>query len=197
MFERYTETARRVIFFARFEASQLGSQAIEAEHVLLGLLRDSSLVERLFRTPRSETESIRKEIEAGSSVGEKLPASVDLPLSTSAKCVLRNAADESQRLGHGYIGSEHLLVGILREEKTTAAQILHDRGLSVDNVRQAIFVVQEPGQPLTDPQEHNQRSAQINSVFSFELLPQFNRLVELLVSKGVIGEDEKRHIIGQ
>jgi len=190
--------ARRVIFFARFEASQRFSQAIEAEHILLGLLReDRSLVERLFRTPEYEAESIRKEIEAGSSSSsEKLPASVDLPLSASAKGVLSNAANERQRLGHAYIGTERLLLGILREEKSPAAHILYNRGLHLDTVRQAIFVVQETGQTQADPQEHIQRSEQINSVFSFGFQTQFNRLVELLVTKGVIGEDEKRRIIG-
>ncbi|HSO73523.1 MAG TPA: Clp protease N-terminal domain-containing protein, partial [Blastocatellia bacterium] len=64
MFERYTEKARRVIFFARYEASQFGSHAIEAEHILLGLLReDKQLTEKFFTNPRSAVESIRKEIE--------------------------------------------------------------------------------------------------------------------------------------
>src|SRR5215468_8438858 len=127
MFERYTEKARRVIFFARYEASQFGAQAIEAEHILLGLLReDKQLSHKFFRTPHSTVESIRKEIEGRTILREKVSASVDLPLSPSAKRVLIYAADESERLGHRHIGTEHLLLGILREEKSPAAEILYE-----------------------------------------------------------------------
>ena len=89
MFERYTEKARRVIFFARYEASQLGAQAIEAEHILLGLLReDKQLTQKFFRSPDSTIKSIRKEIEGRTPLRDKVSASVDMPLSQSAKRVL-------------------------------------------------------------------------------------------------------------
>ena len=83
MFERYTEKARRVIFFARYEASQFGSPLIETEHLLLGLLRESKGILKLL--PRAETESIRKEIEAAAKIHEKISTSVDLPLSDENK----------------------------------------------------------------------------------------------------------------
>src|SRR3989440_427626 len=99
MFERYTEKARRVIFFARYEASQFGAQAIEAEHILLGLLReDKQLTQKFFRSPHSTVESIRREIESRTPLRDKVSASVDLPLSPSAKRVLSFAADESERV---------------------------------------------------------------------------------------------------
>src|SRR5260370_37410717 len=107
MFERYTEKARRVIFFARYEASQFGAQAIEAEHILLGLLReDKQLTQKFFRSPHSTVEQIRKEIESRSVLKDKVSASVDLPLSQSAKPVLSYAADESERLHHRHIGTK-------------------------------------------------------------------------------------------
>jgi ATP-dependent Clp protease ATP-binding subunit ClpC len=137
MFERYTEKARRVIFFARYEASQFGAQAIEAEHILLGLLReDKQLTQKFFRSPHSTVESIRKEIEGRSPLRDKVSASVDLPLSPSAKRVLGYAADESERLGHRHIGTEHLLLGIMREEKSGAAEILYERGLRLNQIRE-------------------------------------------------------------
>jgi ATP-dependent Clp protease ATP-binding subunit ClpC len=136
MFERYTEKARRVIFFARYEASQFGAQAIEAEHILLGLLReDKQLTQKFFRSPHSTVESIRREIESRTPLRDKVSASVDLPLSSNAKRVLSYAADESERLGHRHIGTEHLLLGILREDKSSAAEILYERGLRLNQIR--------------------------------------------------------------
>src|SRR5712692_4391497 len=137
MFERYTEKARRVIFFARYEASQFGAQAIEAEHILLGLLReDKQLTQKFFRSPHSTVESIRREIESRTPLRDKVSASVDLPLSPSAKRVLSYAADESERFGHRHIGTEHLLLGILREDKSSAAEILYERGLRLNQIRE-------------------------------------------------------------
>jgi ATP-dependent Clp protease ATP-binding subunit ClpC len=136
MFERYTEKARRVIFFARYEASQFGASAIEAEHILLGLLReDKGLTNRFFPRPQGSIESIRKEIEGRTVVREKISTSVDLPLSAVAKRVLAYAQEESERLQHRYIGTEHLLLGLLREEKSIAAEILYERGLRLNQIR--------------------------------------------------------------
>ena len=93
MFERYTEKARRVIFFARYEASQLGSPYIETEHILLGLLReDKPLMNRVLQTHGS-MESIRKQIEGHATAREKVATSVDLPLSNEGKRVLAYAAE--------------------------------------------------------------------------------------------------------
>ena len=108
MFERYTEKARRVIFFARYEASQFGSPYIETEHLLLGLLReDKALTNRFLR-------------------------------SNECKRVLAYAAEEAERLSHKHIGTEHLLLGLLREEKCFAAEILHERGLKLLAIREEL-----------------------------------------------------------
>ena len=139
MFELYTEKARRVIFFARYEASQFGASAIEAEHILLGLLReDKGLTNRFFPRPQGSIESIRKEIEGRTVVREKISTSVDLPLSPTAKRVLSYAQEESERLQHRYIGTEHLLLGLLREEKSLAAEILYERGLRLNQIREEL-----------------------------------------------------------
>src|SRR2546427_5057574 len=138
MFERYTEKARRVIFFARYEASQVGSPYIETEHLLLGLLReDKALARRLLHSGGS-VESIRKKIHEYPTVGEKIPTSVDLPLSNECKRVLAYAAEEAERLGHKYIGTEHLLLGLLREEKCFTAEILFERGLRLSTIREEL-----------------------------------------------------------
>src|SRR5215472_4026340 len=138
MFERYTEKARCVIFFARYEASQFGSPCIETEHLLLGLLReDKSLANRFLRSNAS-VESIRKQIEAHTTMREKVSTSVDLPLSHECKRVLAYGAEEAERLNHKHIGTEHLLLGLLREEKCFAADILHERGLRLSQVREDV-----------------------------------------------------------
>src|SRR5450759_5958710 len=88
VFERYTEKARRVIFFARYEASQYGSPYIETEHLLLGLMREAkALANRFLRSPAA-VESIRKQIDGHTTIREKVSTSVDLPLSHECKRVL-------------------------------------------------------------------------------------------------------------
>jgi hypothetical protein len=135
MFERYTEKARRVIFFARYEASQFGSPSIESEHLLLGILReDKALANRLLRAHGS-VESIHKQIEKNTAIREKVSTSVDLPLSNECTRVLAYAAEEAERLAHTHIGTEHLLLGLLLEEKSFAAEMLHERGLLLPVVR--------------------------------------------------------------
>jgi ATP-dependent Clp protease ATP-binding subunit ClpC len=195
MFERYTEKARRVIFFARYEASQFGSQAIETEHILLGLLReDKQLTQRFFQSAQQAVESIRKEIRDRAGLQDKVAASVDLPLSSSAKQVLTFAAEESDRLGHLHIGTEHLLLGILREEKSSAAQILHQRGLRLDRVREDVETFQETEQEPSKTVLDLEARQGVSDVKTLFLGRRFTRLLDLLVHKGVIDEDEKRQI---
>src|ERR1700757_1255178 len=138
MFERYTEKARRVIFFARYEASQFGSPYIETEHLLLGLLREDRALTARFLGHDASVESIRKQIEGHTTLREKTSTSVDLPLSNECKRVLAYAAEEAERLSHKFIDTEHLLLGLLREEKCFAAEILHERGLKLLQVREEI-----------------------------------------------------------
>jgi len=139
MFERYTERARRVLFFARYEASQLGSISIESEHLLLGLIREGKgLTSRIFARSHLSLENIRKEIEGRTVFREKVSTSVEIPFSTETKRVLQHAAEEADRLLHNYIGTEHLLLGILREERSVAASILSEKGMLLNTVREDI-----------------------------------------------------------
>ncbi len=138
MFERYTEKARRVIFFARYEASQFGSPYIETEHLLLGLLREDKALTNRFLRSHASVDSIRKQIEGHTTMREKVSTSVDLPLSNECKRVLAYAAEEAERLSHKHIGTEHLLLGLLREEKCFAAEILHERGLKLLAIREEL-----------------------------------------------------------
>jgi len=138
MFERYTEKARRVIFFARYEASQFGSPYIETEHLLLGLLHEDKALTSRFLRPYGSVTMIRSQIEAQTIIRDKVSTSVDLPLSNECKRVLAYAADEAEQLSDPHIGTEHLLLGLLREEKCFAAEILHERGLRLLTVREEL-----------------------------------------------------------
>jgi len=136
MFERFTQEARRSLFFARYEATELGSIVMETEHLLLGLLReDKGLTGLLFARSGISREDIRRELEARSAFREKVSTSVEIPFSEQAKLSLQFAAEEADRLSHNYIGREHLLLGILREERSAAAAVLIDKGMRVDAVR--------------------------------------------------------------
>lgn len=141
MFERYTEKARRVIFFARYEASNYGSKTIAPEHLLLGLVReDKTLANRFFGSRSSfNADLIRQEIEGRTVRREKLPQTMELALTPETKRILSFAFDESDRLQNRYIGTEHLLLGILREERSMAAEILFERGLRLSTVREQIM----------------------------------------------------------
>jgi ATP-dependent Clp protease ATP-binding subunit ClpC len=139
MFERYTERARRVIFFARYEASQLGSSSIETEHLLLGLIREGKgLTSRIFSKSHLSMENIRKEIEGRALYRDKVSTSVDIPLSLESKRVLGYASEEAERMLHNYIGTEHILLGLMREEKSAAAGILGEKGMRLSAVREDI-----------------------------------------------------------
>jgi len=163
MFERYTDIALRVIFFARYEASQFGSP-IETEHLLLGLVReDKALIFRFLRCHAS-VESICKRIDGYIPIGEKVSTSVDLPLSTECKRVLDYAAEEAERLSHKHVGTEHLLLGLLREEQCLAAEILHERGLHLSTVREELA---HTSQEKAQPQRHGESS--LLSEFSRDL----------------------------
>ncbi len=165
MFERYTEKARRVIFFARYEASQFGSPYIETEHLLLGLLREDKALTNRFLRSHASVESIRKQIEAHTTIREKVSTSVDLPLSNECKRVLAYAAEEAERLGHKHIGTEHLLLGLLREEKCFASEILQERGLKLAQIRDELArVTQEKA-----PQQQRQRESSLLAEFSRDL----------------------------
>jgi len=127
-----------VIFFARYEASQFGAHMIEPEHLLLGLLReDKTLLSRFFRQKVS-IEAIRREIEGRTLPQEKISTSVELPLAPETKRVLAYAHEESDRLQHRHIGTEHLLLGLLREDRSMAAEILYERGLRLNAVRDEV-----------------------------------------------------------
>src|ERR1700692_3605253 len=138
VFERYTEKARRVIFFARYEASQYGSPYIETEHLLLGLMREDKALANRFLRQQGSIESIRKEIEARITIRERISTSVEVPLSAECKRILNMAGEEAERLGVKHVGTEHLLLGLLREEKCFGPELLMEGGLRLSTLREEL-----------------------------------------------------------
>ena len=147
MFDRYTEKARRTIFFARYEASNFGSRFIETEHLLLGILREERGLAKWFPGQKNAETEIRAEIKERLVQGDPIAVSVEVPLSLECKQVLNLAGDSAEKLGHRRVEPEHLLIAILRIEKSTAAQILLARGIKPEPIEE----LAAKGLPARDP----------------------------------------------
>jgi hypothetical protein len=199
MFERYTERARRVIFFARYEASQYGSPNIETEHLLLGLLREDPVLCKQFLGPTSVAADIRAEIERQITRRGRIPTSVEMPLTEECRKVLKLAAEEADRLGNRHIGTEHVLVALLRVEGSLAARLLQGRGLKPTAIREQL--AKAPGSASPKARLEPTRGA-LTTLDSFlvglkwynweQLAPFFARNMHFVDSKGKCwrGRDE-------
>jgi ATP-dependent Clp protease ATP-binding subunit ClpC len=138
MFERYTENARRALFFSRYEASELGHVEIRSEHLLVGLLRTTAGLGARLLGDRVSLHDIHREIEQRSALHEKVPTSVEIPFTHDTKQILQSAAEEADNLRHRHIGTEHLLLAMLRDEKSETAQMLIRRGVRYPAVRDEV-----------------------------------------------------------
>jgi hypothetical protein len=137
MFERFTEKARRVIFFARYEASVYGSPYIESEHLLLGIVReDRPLVRRLGQALTQS--DLRAEIEKHIKTRERISTSIEIPLTEECKSILNLAAADATRFQQHWIGPGHLLLALLRFERSLAAKLLVARGVTFQLVEQEL-----------------------------------------------------------
>src|SRR6185369_12987239 len=142
MFEKYNEKARRALFFARYEASKLGSRVIESEHILLGILREGEeTVGEILRRFQVKPEDIRREIEGERVFVERISSTAELPLSEESKKILAYASHEAESMLHATVGSEHLLIGILRVEGCMAMRILTQHGFDVYTVREEVLSI--------------------------------------------------------
>jgi ATP-dependent Clp protease ATP-binding subunit ClpC len=142
VFEKFNEKARRALFFARYEASKLGSRVIESEHVLLGILREGEeTVAELFRRFHVKPDDVRREIEGERVFVERISSTAELPLSEEAKKILAYAAHEAESMLHPTVGSEHLLVGVLRVEGCVAMRVLVQHGFDVYSLREEVVAL--------------------------------------------------------
>jgi ketosteroid isomerase-like protein len=147
MFERYTEKARRVVFFARYEASQYGAKEIATEHLLLGLMREDRMLMNQFLGPKAGRVDLRADMAREITRGERVSTSVEMPLSAEGKKVLTLAGEEAQRMGRRQVSTEHLLLALLGVKGSLAERTLVAHGMKLDEIRQALVV-----EPARDPE---------------------------------------------
>jgi ATP-dependent Clp protease ATP-binding subunit ClpC len=178
VFEKYSGKSRRIAFFARYEASQLGGEAIEPEHILLAILReDPGLLESIL--PQGEASSSLMRTAIGTTMrGKSKPdASIDLPLSPRAKTVLDIAAREQEASGDERITPKHVLLGLVLDEGSLAARLLRENGVTADSIRR--MPVDTAG---SLPRRKQSEAAQI--------LDQLSVLIDVLIRRGVFSRQD-------
>ena len=143
MWQRFTERARRVVFFAQEEAGRLGENYVSTEHLLLGLVRENdSVAARILDRMGVSLGRIRSEIERQVTRGDGRLGS-DMQLTPRAKRVIDLAYDEARSLNNNYIGTEHLLLGLIREGEGMAARVLQRLGVDIERTRREVMNLQD------------------------------------------------------
>ncbi|MCH2583957.1 MAG: AAA family ATPase, partial [Planctomycetes bacterium] len=136
MFDRFTDRARKVMALARKEAQRFNHDFIGTEHILLGLIQEGSgVAANVLKNLGVEISKIRSEIEKNVQSGPSMVTMGQLPFTPRVKKVLELSMEEANELGHNYIGTEHLLLGLIRENDGVAAQVLLDLNLKLEDVR--------------------------------------------------------------
>ena len=142
MFNRFTERARKVIILAKEEARRFNHDYIGTEHILLGLIREGEgVAAAVLQKMGMDLETIRLEVEKFVQPGPTTQILGDIPFTPRAKKALELAAEEARELGHNYIGTEHILLGLIREGESVASQVLLNLGLDLDRVRNEVLTV--------------------------------------------------------
>jgi ATP-dependent Clp protease ATP-binding subunit ClpC len=142
MFNRFTERARKVIILAKEEARRFNHDYIGTEHILLGLVREGEgVAATVLEKMGVSLENIRLEVEKLVQPGPSTQIIGDIPFTPRAKKALELSAEEARALGHNYIGTEHLLLGLIREEEGVASQVLLNLGLDLSTVRNKVMEV--------------------------------------------------------
>jgi len=140
MFNRFTERARKVILLAKEEAKRFNHDYIGTEHILLGLVREGEgVAAAVLMGLGLDPAKVRMEVEKLVHPGTGTTVTGDIPFTPKAKRAIELAMDEARELGHNYIGTEHLLLGLIREGEGVAAQVLTNLGLNLDKVREEIM----------------------------------------------------------
>ncbi|MGH2678666.1 MAG: Clp protease N-terminal domain-containing protein, partial [Actinomycetota bacterium] len=139
MFERFTDRARRVVVLAQEEARMLNHNYIGTEHILLGLIHEGEgVAAKALESLGISLEAVRQQVEEIIGQGQSAPTG-HIPFTPRAKKVLELSLREALQLGHNYIGTEHILLGLIREGEGVAAQVLQKLGADLNRVRQQVI----------------------------------------------------------
>jgi len=140
MFERFTDRARKVMALANQEAQRFNHEYIGTEHILLGLVKEGSGVgANVLKNLDVDIKKLRLEVEKLVKSGPDMVSMGKLPQTPRAKKVIEYAIEEARALNHNYVGTEHILLGLLRETEGIAAQVLMNLGLKLEDVRQEVL----------------------------------------------------------
>ena len=146
-FDRFTERARRVLTLAQEEATRFNHNYIGTEHLLLGLIREGDgVAAEVLRSLGVELDKVRSQVEFIIGRGDRMILG-EIGLTPRSKKVIELAVDEARRLGHHYIGTEHLLLGLVREGEGVAAGVLENMGVNLERVRTQTVKVLSQGRP--------------------------------------------------
>ena len=148
MFERFTDRARRVVVLAQEEARMLNHNYIGTEHILLGLIHEGEgVAAKALESLGISLEAVRQQVEEIIGQGQQAPSG-HIPFTPRAKKVLELSLREALQLGHNYIGTEHILLGLIREGEGVAAQVLVNLGADLDRVRQQVIQLMHGSQGM-------------------------------------------------
>lgn len=148
MSNRFTERAQRVILIAQEEAKRLNHDYVGTEHLLLGLIAlGEGVAAQVLANLGVDLRRVRAEIEKIVGTGDNVMLLGEIPFTPRAKKVLELAVEEAQNMGHNYVGTEHLLLGLIREEEGVAARVLENLGVRLDVVREEVISLLGEGQP--------------------------------------------------
>ncbi|MDA1194681.1 MAG: ATP-dependent Clp protease ATP-binding subunit [Planctomycetota bacterium] len=162
MFDRFTDRARKVMGLARQEAQRFNHDYIGTEHVLLGLVQEGSgVAASVLKNLDIDLKKIRSEVEKLVSNGTTMVTMGQLPFTPRAKKVLELSLEEASNLGHTYIGTEHLLLGLIRENEGIAAQVLRNLRVKLDDVREEVLELL--GADPADPDQESEEPGEIGA----------------------------------
>jgi ATP-dependent Clp protease ATP-binding subunit ClpA len=142
MYERFTDRARKVMQLANQEAKRLNHACIGPEHILLGLVSEGSgVAANVLKNMGIDLQKIRQEVEKNGQSGSAAVTKGRLPRTDQAKKVIEFSIDEARSLNHNYVGTEHLILGLLHEQEGVAAKALTNLGITLDEVRQGVLMM--------------------------------------------------------
>src|SRR5213083_2097907 len=160
MFERFTDRARKVMALANQEAQRFNHEYIGTEHILLGLVKEGSGVgANVLKNLDVDLRKVRLEVEKLVKSGPDMVTMGKLPQTPRAKKVIEYAIEEARNLNHNYVGTEHLLLGLLREHDGVAAQVLMNLGLKLEEVREEVLNLLGAGVESEEPQQQEKPGA--------------------------------------